>query len=36
LVRHSIYRQLGGTIEHDWSVDGLIVTVRLSRKKLSD
>lgn len=36
LVRHSIYRQLGGTIDHDWSPGGLIVTVRLNREKLSE
>jgi two-component sensor histidine kinase len=36
LVRHSIYRQLGAQIEHEWSEEGLIVTVRLSRKKLSE
>jgi two-component sensor histidine kinase len=35
LVRHSIYKQLGGSIEHDWSEEGLIVTVRLSRAKLA-
>lgn len=35
LVRHSIYRQLGGTIEHVWSEDGLVATVQLNREKLS-
>jgi two-component sensor histidine kinase len=35
LVRHSSYRQLGGSIEHDWSEEGLIVTVQLSRAKLA-
>ena len=35
LVRHSIYNQLGGSITHDWSPDGLIVTVELDRTKLS-
>jgi two-component sensor histidine kinase len=34
LVRHSIYKQLGGSIEHDWSEEGLIVTVQLGRAKL--
>jgi two-component sensor histidine kinase len=34
LVRHSIYKQLAGSIEHDWSEQGLIVTVRLKRAKL--
>lgn len=36
LVRHSIYRQLGGQIEHDWSEEGLVVTLELSRDKLSE
>lgn len=36
LVRHSIYRQLGGKIEHDWSEAGLVVTIELSRAKLSE
>lgn len=35
LVRHSIYRQLGGSISHDWSEAGLVVTIELSRAKLS-
>lgn len=35
LVRHSIYRQLGGEIEHNWSEGGLVVTVQLSRAKLA-
>ena len=35
LVRHSIYRQLAGAIEHDWSEQGLVVTVQLDRHKLS-
>jgi two-component sensor histidine kinase len=34
LVRHSIYKQLGGSIEHDWAKEGLIVTVQLTRAKL--
>ncbi len=34
LVQRSISRQLGGTIEHDWSENGLVATVRLSRAKL--
>jgi two-component sensor histidine kinase len=34
LVRHSIYRQLGGTIDHEWAEEGLIVTVRVERAKL--
>lgn len=36
LVRHSIYRQLGGSIEHDWLPGGLVVTLRLDRAKLSE
>lgn len=36
LVRHSIYRQLGGTIDYDWSPGGLIVTARLNRAKLAN
>jgi two-component sensor histidine kinase len=35
LVQRSASRQLGGTIEHDWSEGGLVVTVQLSRSKLS-
>jgi two-component sensor histidine kinase len=34
LVRHSIYKQLGGSIEHDWSNEGLVVTIHLKRAKL--
>jgi two-component sensor histidine kinase len=34
LVRQSIYKQLAGSIEHDWSEQGLIVTVNLNRAKL--
>ena len=36
LVQRSVSRQLGGTIEHDWSAEGLIVTVQLNRSKLSE
>jgi two-component sensor histidine kinase len=35
LVRRSVSRQLGGTIAHDWSEEGLIVTVTLARSRLS-
>jgi two-component sensor histidine kinase len=35
LVQRSVSRQLGGTIEHNWSEDGLVVTVHLDRSKLS-
>lgn len=35
LVRHSIYRQLGGEIEHVWAEEGLVVTITLARQKLS-
>jgi two-component sensor histidine kinase len=36
LMQRSVSRQLGGSIHHDWSEGGLIVTVRLSRSKLSE
>lgn len=36
LVRRSVSRQLGGSIEHNWLEDGLVATVRLSREKLSE
>lgn len=36
LVRHSIYRQLGGKIQHDWLEAGLVVTLELNRSKLSE
>jgi two-component sensor histidine kinase len=35
LVQRSVSRQLGGTIEHDWSEGGLAATVRMSRAALS-
>lgn len=35
LVHRSITRQLGGTIDQDWSQEGLLVTVQLNRAKLS-
>ena len=35
LVERSVSRQLGGTIDHDWSEGGLIVSVRLNRARLS-
>lgn len=35
LVQRSVSRQLGGTIDHNWSEGGLVATVRLSRAKLS-
>lgn len=35
LVQRSISRQLGGSIEHDWSEEGLVVTVQLNRARLS-
>jgi two-component sensor histidine kinase len=34
LVQRSVARQLGGTIEHDWSAEGLVVTVHLDRARL--
>lgn len=36
LIRHSIYRQLGGAIDHEWLPGGLVATVRLNRDKLSE
>lgn len=35
LLQRSVSRQLGGSIDHDWSEGGLVVTVQLSRSKLS-
>jgi two-component sensor histidine kinase len=35
LMQRSISRQLGGTISHDWSEEGLVVTVQLDRARLS-
>ena len=35
LVQRSVSRQLGGTIDHDWSQEGLVVTVQLNRARLS-
>ena len=34
LVRQSIYKQLGGSIEHNWSEQGLVVTIQLKRTNL--
>jgi two-component sensor histidine kinase len=36
LMQRSVTRQLGGTIEHNWLEDGLVVTVQLDRTKLSE
>lgn len=35
VVRQSVSRQLGGTIDHNWSEAGLVVTVQLNRAKLN-
>ncbi len=35
LVHRSVSKQLGGAIEYEWAADGLIVTLRLERSKLS-
>lgn len=35
LVRRSVSGQLGGTIHHNWSEGGLIVTLRISRDRLT-
>lgn len=36
LIARSISRQLGGSIDHEWSEGGLIVTLGISRNRLSD
>jgi two-component sensor histidine kinase len=35
LVQRSMSAQLGGSIERDWSKDGLIVTLRMNAKRLA-
>jgi two-component sensor histidine kinase len=35
LMQRSVSRQLGGSIEHDWNDEGLVVTIQLNREKLS-
>lgn len=35
LVERSVARQLGGTIDHQWSEDGLVVTITCTRQRLS-
>jgi two-component sensor histidine kinase len=35
LVARSVSSQLGGTISHDWTPDGLIVTLRVNRQRLA-
>ncbi len=35
LIQRSVSGQLGGTIEHDWSSGGLIVTLHIDRKRLA-
>ena len=35
LVERSVSRQLGGSIDYDWSEGGLIVTVRMDRDRLA-
>jgi two-component sensor histidine kinase len=35
LVHRSVSKQLGGEIEYEWAPDGLIVTLRLARRKLA-
>lgn len=36
LMQRSVTRQLGGTVEHSWLEDGLVVTVKLNRARLSE
>lgn len=35
LVRRSIARQLGGSIDYDWSANGVIVVLRLKAERLA-
>jgi two-component sensor histidine kinase len=35
LVRRSVSKQLGGSIDYEWAPDGLIVTLRLERGRLA-
>lgn len=35
LVKRSVTRQLGGSIDYDWPPEGLIVTVRMARDRLA-
>jgi two-component sensor histidine kinase len=35
LVERSISGQLGGSINYDWSAGGLIVTLRVDRRRLA-
>jgi two-component sensor histidine kinase len=35
LIERAVSRQLRGSIEHDWSEGGLIVTLRVSRARLT-
>lgn len=36
LVERSVARQLRGTIEHEWSRAGVVITIRLDRAKLAE
>jgi two-component sensor histidine kinase len=35
LVQRSVRPQLGGTIDYEWSAEGLIVTICMERSRLS-
>jgi two-component sensor histidine kinase len=35
LVKRSMADQLGGSIEYDWSEDGLIVTLKMNKDRLA-
>jgi two-component sensor histidine kinase len=35
LIRRSMAHQLGGSIAFDWSMEGLIVTLRMRRNRLA-
>lgn len=35
LIKRSVERQLGGSIDYDWCADGVIITLRMERKRLA-
>lgn len=36
LVNRSVKGQLGGSIDHDWCADGVIITLRMARQRLAN
>jgi two-component sensor histidine kinase len=36
LVQRSMAGQLGGAISYDWSVEGVVVTLRMSKRRLTN